>query len=331
MRQVEIKELVYSGANPIFDPSQLKTPLEELLLQIGGTLREAVVLLKGGDGQAYYPSMISLQNEKLRELGPKMVKLLKDVDIDVKGLIYVHYDEYLSKEYITVESGGKRTEGFICPMNEAYQEQFLKILEEISQIDINSIILSLIGYANAQHCFCENCRVTFSTDRKIPTNFDLSLLQGDKELYSDWTEWRSQNIETFLSKALEKAKELGLKTIFTVELDPNFQFEEGLKLFLGVDIKNIAKLSEQLVIMINPWEVILPAIQGKSFKDLIRRIKSIKQQTNKEILLMYWSPTEEELKMLLTINEEVGGKGLYVFLQYPVQFKNWRETRILTS
>jgi len=61
---LEIKELVYNGAIPIFDPSKLETPLEELLLQIGGALTEAAVLLKGADGQAYYPSVVSLQNEK---------------------------------------------------------------------------------------------------------------------------------------------------------------------------------------------------------------------------------------------------------------------------
>jgi len=81
--------------------------------------------------------------------------------------------------------------------------------------------------------------------------------------------------------------------------------------------------------MVNPWEVILPPVQSKSFKELVQRVRNVKQQTNRNISLMYWPPSEEELKTLLTINEEVKSKGLYVFLQYPDQFKNWRETRII--
>lgn len=327
---MEIKELVYNGAIPIFDPSKLETPLEELLLQIGGALTEAAVLLKGADGQAYYPSVVSLQNEKLKELGPKTIDLLRDVNIKVKGLIYVHYDEYLSEEYGTVESNGRKTEGFICPINETYQEQFLKILEEVSQTEIDDIILLLTGYASALHCFCENCRVTFSMDRKMPVNFNFSLLQGDKELYNEWIEWRSENIKAFLSKITEKTKELGIKPIFAVELDPNFQFEEGLKPSLGIDIKNIANFFEHFIVMVNPWEVILPPVQSKRFKELVQGVRNVKQQTNRNISLMYWPPSGEELKTLLTINKEVKSKGLYVFLQYPGQFKNWRETRIIT-
>lgn len=327
---MEIKELVYEGAKPVFNPPKLKISIEELLLQIGGTLSEAMVVLKGGDGQAYYPSMVSLQNEKLRELGPEMVNLLKDVDIVVKGLIYVHYDEYLAEEYGTVETSGKRPEGFICPLNEGYEEQFLKTLEEISQINIENLTFALTGYASISYCFCEKCKTIFAMDKKMPKDFNLNTLQGEKELYNEWVEWRSKNIESFLSKATEKAKELNINPLFAIEFDPLLHFEKGLKEYLGIDVKNIAKFFDSLTIMINPWEVILPRMESKSFDELVKRILKLRRKVNKKLSLMYWPPNEEELKTLLQLKKETNSESLYVFLQYPEQFKNWREIRTIT-
>ena len=327
---MEIKELVYEGAKPIFDPPKLKISIEELLLQIGGTLSEAIVVLKGGDGQAYYPSSVSLQNEKLRELGPKMINLLKDVDIEVKGLIYVHYDEYLAEEYGTIDTNGKMPEGFICPSNERYEEQFLKTLEEISQINIENLIFALTGYASISYCFCEKCKITFSTNKKAPKDFNLTTLQGEKELFNEWIEWRSKNIESFLSKAVEKTKELNINPLFALEFDTVLRFEEGLKEHLGIDVKNIAKLFDHLIIMVNPWEVLLPRIGGKNYSQLVQKIKKLGRELNKKLSLMYWPPNEEELKTLLQLKEETKSENLYVFLQYPDQFKNWREIRTIT-
>jgi len=327
---VEIKELVYEGAKPIFDPPKLKISIEELLLQIGGTLSEAIVVLKGGDGQAYYPSTVSLQNEKLRELGPKMINLLKDVDIEVKGLIYVHYDEYLAEEYATVETSGKKSEGFICPLNERYEEQFLKTLKEISQINIENLIFALTGYASISYCFCEKCKTTFAMDKKMPKDFNLSTLQGEKELYHEWIEWRSKNIESFLSKTVEKTKELNINSLFAIEFDPILRYEEGLKEYLGIDVKNIAKFFNHFIIAVNPWEVLLPRMGSKSFNELVQKIKKLKRELNKKLSLMYWPPNEEELKTLLQLKEETKSENLYVFLQYPDQFKNWREVRTIT-
>jgi len=327
---VEIKELVYEGVKLVFDPPKLKTSIEELLLQVGGILSEAVVVLKGGDGEAYYPSVVSFQSEKLRELGLKMVNLLKDVDIEVKGLIYVHYDEYLAEECGTVETSGKKPEGFICPLNEMYEEQFLKILEEISQINIENLIFALTGYASGSYCFCEKCKATFAMDRRMPKDFNLTTLQGEKELYNEWIEWRSNNIEIFLSKAVEKAKELNINPVFAIEFDPILRFEEGLKESLGIDVKKVANLFNHFIIMVNPWEVLLPRMGSKGFNELVQRIKKLRREVNKKLSLMYWPPNEEELKTLVQLKEETNSENLYVFLQYPEQFKNWREIRTIT-
>lgn len=105
---------------------------------------------------------------------------------------------------------------FICPTNPEYRAKILSYIEEISRENIEGVTLNLYHFPEEEFCVCSRCVELW---RKSGLN---------------WTEWRAQEITSFL----KEAKRL-VKGTFAVEMFPDPVLAKER---FGIDFEGIAEL-----------------------------------------------------------------------------------------
>ncbi|MEM2968295.1 MAG: hypothetical protein QXJ40_02850 [Candidatus Bathyarchaeia archaeon] len=105
---------------------------------------------------------------------------------------------------------------FICPTNPEYRAKILSYIEEISRENIEGVTLNLYHFPEEEFCVCPRCVELW---RKSGLN---------------WTEWRAQEITSFL----KEAKRL-VKGAFAVEMFPDPVLAKER---FGIDFEGIAEL-----------------------------------------------------------------------------------------
>ncbi|MCW4044591.1 MAG: hypothetical protein NWE94_03630 [Candidatus Bathyarchaeota archaeon] len=105
---------------------------------------------------------------------------------------------------------------FVCPTNPDYQTKVLNYVETLNKEDIQGVTLNLYHFPEEEFCVCPRC-------------VELWRQSG-----LNWTEWRAQEITSFL----KKAKRL-VKGTFAVEMYPDPVLAKER---FGIDFESIAEL-----------------------------------------------------------------------------------------
>jgi hypothetical protein len=105
---------------------------------------------------------------------------------------------------------------FVCPTNPEYRAKVLDYIQGLGEEQIQGVTLNLYHFPEEEFCVCPRC-VEFWRQSGL-----------------NWTEWRAQNVTSFLKEAKNQAK-----GAFAVEMFPDPLLAKER---FGIDLERIAEL-----------------------------------------------------------------------------------------
>jgi hypothetical protein len=168
---------------------------------------------------------------------------------------------------------------YVCPTNPEYRAKVLNYVKDLSEEKVEGVTLNLYHFPEEEFCVCPRC-------------VELWRQSG-----LNWTEWRAQEITSFLTEAKSV-----VKGTFAVEMFPDPLLAKER---FGIDFERIAKLVDYFHVPLSSRDYFT-----NYWTDLITRdfLKILKKPVVVE--LSAEMPTDEKLDALLKTVAYLSGHNL---------------------
>ena len=197
---LENADLVKYGVPPIIN--KLKS----------GNVSTVIINVKDDNGFVYFPSEVVEEDAIGQDINVTKVFIDKahEEGLSVFAALSCFRDPITvgdHPEWCQVDNEDKRSEEWVCPLNDEYKEYLLNLTAEVLGYDIDGVVLSDFGYAGCDYCFCDLCKRGFWNDTGIdPGKVDLANRYSSNT--QKWFEWRASMVTDFFVSFCKQVKKI---------------------------------------------------------------------------------------------------------------------------
>jgi len=324
-----VQEILESGAILVVDPTIMQTEPDDFLENYGHVLDTIALVAKGRSGFTFYQSNSAPKDKKNGVFFHSFCTIADNMGIKVDALMYVHGDNFLSQntDFRVVNSEGGPISSYACPSQENLSMYTAAIAKEIAQYPIEALILDDLMHPTKRTCFCDRCRRKFAGKWNIERDFSFEFLES-KDLMVDWFDYRSTFVNQTLREVTDTIK--GQKNIdisIIVKSDKETGSISGAQEYFGQNITEIAKITNNLIIHVNPWNDFPASSSGPEYQQLLSSLSVLKEYSSSGIKpsLYFWNvSSSEKLKVANKLKEDLRIEKMFIDASLPPDFTKRR-------
>jgi hypothetical protein len=177
-----------------------------------GNVSTVIINLKDDNGFVYFPSEVAEEDAIGQDINVTKVFIDKahEEGLSVFAALSCFRDPITvgnHPEWCQVDNEDKRSEEWVCPLDDEYKEYLLNLTEEVLGYDIDGVVLSDFGYAGSDYCFCDRCKRGFWNDTGIdPGKVDLTNRYSSNT--QKWFDWRASMVTDFFVSFCKHVKKI---------------------------------------------------------------------------------------------------------------------------
>ncbi len=328
-----IQEILESGAILVVNPTVMETNPDDFLDHYGHILDVIALVAKGRSGFTFYQSNSAPKDKNNGVFFHSFCTIADNMGIKVDAFLYVHGDNFLSQntDFRVVNSEGATIPSYACPSQENLSKYTAAIAMEIAQYPIEALILDDLMLPNKRTCFCDRCRRIFASKWNIERDFGLEFLES-RDLIIDWREYRFTYLNQTLREitdAIKNQKNIDISTVIKADRETNFI--EGAQEHFGQNLAELARITNDLIIHVNPWSESFSAPNSNEYQQLLNSLSVLKEYSGSGIKpsLYFWNITSpEKLKIALKLKEDLRAEKLFIEPSLPHDFTKRRTTNL---
>ncbi|MHA2357660.1 MAG: hypothetical protein ACXABK_02685 [Candidatus Heimdallarchaeaceae archaeon] len=324
-----IQEILESGAILVINPTVLETNPDDFLDHYGHMVDTIGLVAKGRSGFTFYQSNSAPKDKNNGVFFHSFCTIADNMGIKVDAIIYAHGDNFLSQnsDFRVVNSEGLTIASHACPSQENFSKYTASITLEVAQYPIEALIIDDLMLPNKRTCFCDRCRRIFAQKWNVERDFSFEFLES-RDLITDWFEYRFTQINQTLREITDTIKnQKNIDISITVKTDRETGFLNGAQENFGQNIAELAKITNNIIIHINPWTESFPEVGKPEYKQLLTSLAPLKEYSSSGIKpsLYFWNITsEDKLKTATKLKEDLRAEKLYIEPSLPPDFTKRR-------
>ncbi|MHA2059795.1 MAG: hypothetical protein ACW976_03355 [Candidatus Ranarchaeia archaeon] len=334
---MDYRDLLNRKITPVLSPDTIKDTANEFLAKYGGFLETIALMAKPPSGLSYYKSDLMPDDPLNNKWFSGYAKLCTDVGFTTYAVVSALADlEYgQDPEYRTLNPSNQFASDYVCPLRESYWQYLAAIGQEIAKYDVAGIILTNTRFVRYEFCLCSECRKEFREESGLEADFGWKQIQDDPALQEKWFSWKSNKLLEYLKFFTEKVwnKKRDLDIAIKIDLDPEVGFAEGAGQNFGQTPQAFGELTGHALVHPYLFTPILPT-QSTSDPDYNKLLTSVEyfkdlQAKQYRTSLYWWGPVgEPELTFMEGLREDTGAEYLFLYPEYPKQYRRWREAHL---
>lgn len=327
-----VQEIIDSGAIYLVNPALIQTTVDDFLDKYGHLLDVIGLYAKGSNGFTFFPSNNAPKHPNLSIYFHSFCTIADNMGIKVDAFSHVHRDSFLvqNADFRVQSSDGEKIDLFACPSHPYINQYNSAIVSEIVQYPVNKLVLDNILFANLKACFCDRCRRLFAQKWNIERDFSYDFLKS-RDFYDNWVEFRTTLIENTLREITDSMKRIkNVDLAFIIKADKETDYLTGTEKVFGQNIANMLKITNNLIIHVNPWTEI-PSADSEDFQILINSLSSLLElsKTGVDHSLLFWGVNnKEKLDLVLKLSENLNPNNIYIQDIKPTDFTKLRQINL---
>ncbi|MCY3411285.1 MAG: hypothetical protein INQ03_06555 [Candidatus Heimdallarchaeota archaeon] len=327
---MSIDTIINQGGTLVIDPYENNRSPDEFLTKYGNLVDSICIVAKSERGSTYYQSSTAPKDPSFGEVFSAFSQITTDIGIQTYALVHGNHDVFFSRDpnFQMQKSGGIPLANYVCLNQRIYWQYLSEIAAEITtKTSVDGIILKDVHYPRENTCFCDNCRMSFSSDYDYNRDFSLEQLKRSPKI-DNWMKLRTQATNGLISNVVQRVHmERTIDILSEILLDPQTEYFEGASTHFGQDIHTISQSSSHLLFHLYPWSN-LPTTQDELdnfFEKLSPYLSLINSVTNSIYL---WGPNEQEFEFALKIKDALGSKEIFFTEKKPNSYLNRRSLHL---
>ncbi len=324
-----IKDILESGAIVVIDPIEFEVNPDDFLEHYGHLIDRIALVAKGKNGYAYYPSNSAPKDKNLGVFFHSFCTIANNMGIKVDSILYSHGDNFLSQnsDFKVVTTEGVTVPLYACPSQEYISQYLASISFEVTNYPIESLILDDIMFPSKKSCFCDRCRRNFASKVNIERDFSFNYLEN-KDLLLKWFNYRVNLINQTLrevSDSVKRVKNIDISAVIKADVETGTI--AGSSECFAQSIVEMSKISNNVLIHVNPWTDIPTDINSANYQKLLSSLNVLSDYANSGVKysLYFWNINSlDKLNVVQKLGEELRGEHLYIDPFIPPDFTKRR-------
>ena len=201
------------------------------------------------------------------------------------------------------------------------------IASEVSQYPIEGIILDDLMLASKRTCFCDRCRRLFASKWNIERDFSFEYLES-KDLMLNWNDERSTYVNQTLKEITDSVKSIkNIDISIVLKADKETGFITGANEFFGQNITELAKITNNIIIHVNPWSETYPAKNSPEYQHLVSSFSALNEYSRSGIKpsLYFWNvDSKDKLDVVIQLKDDLKTEKVFVEPSLPPDFTKRR-------
>ena len=324
-----VQEILESGAILVVDPTIMQTEPDDFLEHYGHVLDTIALVAKGRSGFTFYQSNSAPKDKKNGVFFHSFCTIADNMGIKVDALMYVHGDNFLSQntDFRVVNSEGGAISSYACPSQENLSMYTAAIAREIAQYPIEALILDDLMLPTKRTCFCDRCRRKFAGKWNIERDFSFEFLES-KDLMVDWFDYRSTYVNQTLREVTDTIKaQKNIDISIIIKADKETGSLSGAQECFGQNITEIAKITNNIIIHVNPWNDFSASSSGPEYQQLLSSLSILSEYSGSGIKpsLYFWNvSSSDKLKVANKLKEDLRVERVFIDASLPPDFTKRR-------
>ncbi len=324
-----LQEILESGAILVVDPTVIQTNPDDFLDHYGHILDVIALVAKGRSGFTFYQSNSAPKDKKNGVFFHSFCTIADNMGIKVDAVTYVHGDKFLSQnaDFQLNSSDGAIIDSYSCPSQESMVKYSAAIASEVSQYPIEGIILDDLMLASKRTCFCDRCRRLFASKWNIERDFSFEYLES-KDLMLNWNDERSTYVNQTLKEITDSVKSIkNIDISIVLKADKETGFITGANEFFGQNITELAKITNNIIIHVNPWSETYPAKNSPEYQHLVSSFSVLNEYSRSGIKpsLYFWNvDSKDKLDIVIQLKDDLKTEKVFVEPSLPPDFTKRR-------
>ena len=324
-----LQEILESGAILVVDPTVIQTNPDDFLDHYGHILDVIALVAKGRSGFTFYQSNSAPKDKKNGVFFHSFCTIADNMGIKVDAITYVHGDKFLSQntDFQLNSSDGAIIDSYSCPSQESMVKYSAAIASEVSQYPIEGIILDDLMLASKRTCFCDRCRRLFASKWNIERDFSFEYLES-KDLMLNWNDERSTYVNQTLKEITDSVKSIkNIDISIVLKADKETGFITGANEFFGQNITELAKITNNIIIHVNPWSETYPAKNSPEYQHLVSSFSVLNEYSRSGIKpsLYFWNvDSKDKLDVVIQLKDDLKTEKVFVEPSLPPDFTKRR-------
>lgn len=324
-----LQNILESGAILVVDPTVIQTDPDDFLENYGHVLNSIALVAKGRSGFTFYQSNSAPKDKTNGVFFHSFCTIADNMGIKVDAIVYAHGDNFLSQnaDFQVSSSDGTPISSYSCPSQENLSKYITAISSEVAQYPIEGLILDDLMLSNKRTCFCDRCRRLFANKWNIERDFSFEYLET-RDLLTNWNDERASYISQTLKEITDTVKtQKNIDISVVIKADKETGFIVGANEHFGQNIIDLAKISNNLIIHVNPWSEVFPTKGTAEYQQLMSSLSVLNEYINTSIKpsLFFWNiDTQEKLEIVNQLKGDLRVDKMYIDPTLPPDFTKRR-------
>lgn len=323
-----LQSILESGAILVVDPTVIKTDPDDFLDHYGHILDVIALVAKGKSGFTFYQSNSAPRDKTNGVFFHSFCTISDNMGIKVEAIINSYSDIFLSQnaDFQVVSSDGAKIASYACPSQENFSRYLASIASEVAHYPIDGLILDDLMLPNKRSCFCDRCRRLFASKWNIERDFSFEYLES-KDLLTSWNEERSTFINQALKEVTDTVKNLkNIDISVIMKTDKETDTLIGSHEHFGQNIVELAKITNNLILHVNPWSEI-SSKDDPLYQQLLSSLSILSEYSGTGIKpsLYFWDVnTPAKLETAMSLKDDLNAEKVYIDSALPIDFTKRR-------
>ena len=323
-----LQSILESGAILVVDPTVIKTDPDDFLDHYGHILDVIALVAKGKSGFTFYQSNSAPRDKTNGVFFHSFCTISDNMGIKVEAIINSYSDIFLSQnaDFQVVSSDGAKIASYACPSQENFSRYLASIASEVAHYPIDGLILDDLMLPNKRSCFCDRCRRLFASKWNIERDFSFEYLES-KDLLTSWNEERSTFINQALKEVTDTVKNLkNIDISVIMKTDKETDTLIGSHEHFGQNIVELAKITNNLILHVNPWSEI-SSKDDPLYQQLLSSLSILSEYSGTGIKpsLYFWDVnTPTKLETAMSLKDDLNAEKVYIDSALPIDFTKRR-------
>ncbi|MBY9000946.1 MAG: hypothetical protein KGD64_08540 [Candidatus Heimdallarchaeota archaeon] len=324
-----IQEILESGAILVINPTIIETDPDDFLEHYGHILDTIALVAKGRSGFTFYQSNSAPKDKFNGVFFHSFCTIADNMGIKVKALLYNHGDNFLAQnaDFRINNNEGATVPSHACPSQEHFSKYIASIALEVAQYPIETLVLDDLMFPSKLTCFCDRCRRLFATKWDIERDFSFEFLES-RELLEEWKETRATYINQTLREITDTIKnQKNIDIAITVKADRETGYLVGSDEYFGQNITELAKITNNFVIHVNPWSESFPPRESPEHQQILSSLAVLKDYSSSgmKYSLYFWNVSStEKLASVNQMKEDLNAEAVFIEPSLPPDFTKRR-------
>lgn len=324
-----IQEILESGAILVVNPTIIDTNPDDFLDHYGHILDTIALVAKGRSGFTFYQSNSAPKDKFNGVFFHSFCTIADNMGIKVNAFIYNHEDNFLSQnaDFRIINNEGGVVPSYACPSQEHFSKYIASIALEVAQYPIETLVLDGLMFPSKQTCFCDRCRRIFATKWNVERDFSSDFLES-RDLLAEWKESRATYTNQTLREITDSIKKLkNIDIAITVKADKETGFLVGADEYFGQNITELAKVTNNFVIHVNPWNESFPSRGTPEYQQIFSSLEVLKDYSSSGLKysLYFWNVSSaEKLESVNQMRDDLNAEAIFIEPSLPPDFTKRR-------